>query len=95
MQKSKKNTKSKKTVIVSEGDSTYIYKMVAYMIAGSIWLRYYPNDQLTLPLPIGAIIALLIASHEKFQIDRKIEYVVLMLAMFIGFWLPIGIDIYN
>ena len=80
---------------VEEADSWFIYKMIAYMVAGSIWIRYYPSGQLQLPLPIGAIIAVIVASHEKFQIDRKIEYVVLMLAMFIGFWLPIGIDIYK
>ena len=89
-------SKRKSTKVASQNaDSWFIYKIVAYMVAGSIWIRYYPSSGVQLPLPLGAIIAVVVASHEKFQIDRKLEYVVLILAMFIGFWLPIGIDIYK
>jgi ethanolamine transporter EutH len=76
-----------------ELDSTYLLKLVMYLIIGSQWLRLYGGETGQVPIPIGFIIGLLFASHDHFQIDRKIEYALLLVAMFIGFWLPIGIDI--
>jgi hypothetical protein len=35
----------------------------------------------------------LFAVHDHFQIDRKIEYTVLLVAMFVGFWTQIGVYI--
>jgi hypothetical protein len=44
-------------------------------------------------LPIGFLIGLIFASREHFRIDKKIEYAILLVAMLVGFWLPIGIYI--
>lgn len=74
-----------------EPDSIYFLKLVLYMILGAQWLRL--TYTFTLPIPIGLIVGLLFARTERFQIDRKIEYAVLLVATFIGFWLPLGIEI--
>jgi hypothetical protein len=76
----------------NETDSKYILKLVAYLIIGSLWVKIVTGSS-QIPLPVGFMIGLAIASHEKFQIDRKIEYAVLLIAMFVGFWLPLGIYI--
>jgi hypothetical protein len=90
MAKNKKT--ARKTTI--EPDSAYFLKLVLYLILGSQWLRL-TDIALTkqVPLPIGLVVGLFFASHEHFQIDRKIEYALLLIAMFISFWLPIGINI--
>lgn len=77
-------------------DSVYILKLVLFIIVGSQWL-YIGQSPATgqVPIPIGLILGLIFASHEHFKIDRKIEYAVLVVAMFIGFWLPMGITITN
>lgn len=77
-----------------ELDSVYILKLVLYMIIGSQWLYIlYPDKGQQFPIPIGLVIGFLFARHDHFQIDRKIEYAILLIAMFIGFWLPMGINI--
>jgi len=77
-----------------ELDSVYVLKMLLYLILGSFWLRVSNTSQTSqIPIPIGLIIGLFLASHERFQIDRKLEYAILLMAMFIGFWLPIGITV--
>jgi hypothetical protein len=91
---SKKSTaRSKKksnSVYSVEPDSTYFLKLVIFLILGSQWLyiESYPDWQL--PIPIGLIIGLVFATHEHFQVDRKIEYAVLLIATFAAFWLPTG-----
>jgi hypothetical protein len=83
--------KNKKTS--DELDSVYILKLVFYIIVGSQWLRLTLNNGTEIPIPVGALIGLLFAAHDHFKIDRKIEYAVLLVAMFIGFWLPLGLDL--
>ncbi len=77
----------------NELDSAYILKLVLYLIIGAQWLRFVPTGNLQIPIPIGAIVGIFFAAHEHFVIDRKIEYAVLLVAMFIGFWFPVGFDI--
>lgn len=76
-----------------ETDSTYILKLVLYLVIGSQWLRIITKTGTEIPLPVGALVGLLFAAHDHFQIDRKIEYAVLIVAMFVGFWLPIGLQL--
>lgn len=83
----RKNKKIEK----QELDSVYFLKLVLYMIIGSLWLKVTNGETLQIPLPIGLLVGLIFASHEHFQIDRKIEYALLLIAMFVGFWLPIGL----
>lgn len=94
--KHKATTKAKKSTVsanLGDSSSTYLLKLVLYLIIGSQWIRIVYGDNQVIPIPIGLIFGLLFASHEHFQVDRKIEYAVLIVVMFISFWLPIGIDV--
>ncbi len=84
--------KTKKTT--HESDGSYVLKLVLYTIIGSQWLWIEGTNKLTyIPIPIGLLIGLFFVRHERFQIDRKIEYAVLLIAMIIGFWAQIGLFI--
>ncbi len=89
--------KPKKLTKVSGGtewDSLFILKLALFLILGSQWLYILSGSNNTqFSIPIGAIIGLLFAAHDHFKIDRKIEYAVLLIALFVGFWLPTGITI--
>lgn len=82
----------KKTPKRPELDSVYLLKLVLYLIIGAQWIRITKGST-QYPVPIGFALGLLFASHDHFQIDRKIEYAFLLLAMFIAFWLPLGLEI--
>lgn len=88
----KRKAAHKKTA-AQELDSIYLLKLVLYLIIGSQWLRITDGQTSQIPIPVGFIIGLFFAWHDHFQIDRKIEYALLLVAMFIGFWLPMGIEI--
>jgi hypothetical protein len=83
--------KNKKTT--SELDGVYILKLVLYLLVGSQWLHLTIKSGTQVQIPLGALIGLLFAAHEHFRIDRKIEYAVLLVAMFVGYWLPMGLDL--
>jgi len=85
--------KARKTSKPVELDSVYLLKMLLYLIAGSLWLRITTSQTSQIPIPVGFIAGILFTMHERLQIDRKLEYAILLMAMFIGFWLPIGIEI--
>ncbi len=76
-----------------ELDSVYFLKLVLYLILGALWVKVAKGETGQIPLPVGFVIGLLLARHEHFQIDRKVEYAVLLIAMLIGFWAPFGIYI--
>lgn len=78
--------------VAKQDDNIYLLKMVLYLILGSQWIRI-TKGSMTLPIPIGLIVGILFARTEKFSIDRKIEYAILLLSMFIAFWLPIGLEL--
>lgn len=82
----------KKTKTSVETESTFFLKLVLYMILGSMWVKISTASS-QIPIPVGLIIGLIFSSHEHFKIDRKIEYAVLLIAMLIGFWAPIGLYI--
>lgn len=73
-------------------DGVYILKIVMYLVVGAQWVRLV-NPELTqqIPLPVGLMVGGFFASHEHFQIDRKIEFAILMLACFVGFWSQTGL----
>lgn len=76
-----------------EKDSTYFLKLVLYMILGSMWIKVTKGETMQIPIPVGFLAGLMFTAHEHFKIDRKIEYAVLLVAMLIGFWAPIGLYI--
>lgn len=87
----KAKTKKKNSKAPQELDSVYFLKLVLYLITGSLWLKVTQSTNAQIPVPIGLGVGLLFASHEHFQIDRKVEIAVLLVAMLIGFWAPFGI----
>jgi hypothetical protein len=79
--------------IARETDSTFFLKILVYFVLGTVWIKV--NGMVV--LPIGAIIGIIISRHDHFAIDRKLEYVVLLVSSilgligygaFIAFWLP-------
>ena len=84
--------KKRLSATVNETDSTYVLKLVLYMIIGSQWLMISHGSS-QYPLPLGFVIGILFSMHDHFQIDRKIEYAVLLMSVFIGFWIPMGVNI--
>jgi hypothetical protein len=76
-----------------EADSTYFLKLVFYLIVGAFWLKLIKGGGMQIPLPLGFLAGLAFTRHERLQIDRKIEYAILLVAMFVGFWMPFGLYI--
>ncbi len=90
MAKSKTKRTAKKAK-PAEQDSVYFLKLVLCLILGSMWLKINKGVEFQFPIPVGLLIGLALVQHEHFRIDRKIEYALLLVAAFIGFWLPIGL----
>lgn len=84
-----KTTKSKHSAQSFEG--VYLFKMVLYLLLGSMWIKISAGADLTVPIPIGLIIGLIFATHEHFRIDRKIEYAIMLVAMLFGYFAPYGL----
>jgi len=78
-----------------EPDGVYFLKLVLYVMAGSFWLRLATplqvGDFMINAVPVGFVVGLLFAHHEHFQLDRKIEYAVLLIATVVSFFMPTGI----
>jgi hypothetical protein len=84
--------KTKKKHQTDQYDVIFVLKLVLYIVLGSMWLKLF-NDNSVLPLPLGLVVGLILASHEHFAIDRKIEYAVLIIAALVGFIAPYGLYI--
>lgn len=84
----KANTKT-----TTESDGAYFLKIVLFLVVSSFWVRFQFSDGSEVPLPVGALLAVIYAFHEHFQIDRKIELALILVALFISFWLPVGLYI--
>lgn len=88
--------KTKKTQ-ETEKDSTYFLKLIIYVILGSFWLKFATPLEIggfvVNGFPLGLLLGLVFASHDHFQIDRKIEYAILILMTVVCFFLPAGIVI--
>lgn len=78
----------------TETDSVYFLKIILFLLLGSFWLRLtnvHLGPFTTLNVPVGLLVGLLFAQHEHFQIDRKVEYAILLVATVASFYLPTGI----
>lgn len=82
--------KAKKAVArpAAEMDGVYLFKMVLYLLAGSMWLKITTHGGSSIPLPIGLAIGLFFAHKERLQSDRKIAYAILLVAMLVGYLVP-------
>lgn len=88
----KVKTKSKTTA--QELDGVYILKIVLYLIIGAQWVWVVdPGLTRQIPLPLGLVVGALFAKHDHFQIDRKIEFAILLIACLVGFWSQTGLFI--
>lgn len=74
-------------------DGVYLLKLLLYVLLGSMWIKFSSGNTVGIAVPIGLIVGLIFASHEHFQIDRKIEYAVLIIAMLFGYFAPYGLYI--
>lgn len=88
--------KSKKPVR-TESDGVYFLKLVLYVVLGSMWLKFNVplqfGDFILNGIPLGLVLGLIFASHDHFQVDRKIEYAVLIVVTILTYFLPAGIVI--
>lgn len=89
--KAKQKKASKKRQNMNEPDSLFFLKVIVFFLLGTMWVRIVGPEGNEISLPVGLIVGLLIARHEHFQIDRKIEFVVLFISTIISFYLPIGL----
>jgi len=78
---------------ITEPDSTFFLKIVMYLIIGSVWLYFDGSSALWRAIPVGLIVGLLFVQHDHFAIDRKIEYVVLLISAVLSYVLPVGVAI--
>lgn len=85
--------KTKKRKSSQEFDGVYLFKLVLYLVLGSLWVQLAFGNSTKIGLPVGFIIGFILTTHERFQIDRKIEYAVLVIAMFFGYFAPYGLYI--
>lgn len=77
-----------------EPDSVFFLKILVLLIISTMWLRFSSNGELSgteLNLPLGGAAAFVLVQFDHFAIDRKIEYVVVLISSFISFFLPVGI----
>lgn len=91
MAKTKTKLRTKRAEAV-DYDGVYLLKIMLYIVLGSLWIKFIPDaTPINLPLPIGFAVGVILASHEHFRLDRKIEYAVLLVAMFVGYFAPFGL----
>jgi hypothetical protein len=93
MAKTKSVKKGKSRTGSTSFEGVYLLKMVLYLLLGSIWVKASNGDSIDIGIPVGLIIGLSFTLHEHFQIDRKIEYAVLLAAMLFGYFAPYGLYI--
>lgn len=83
---------------VYQSDGAYFAKLMACIVVGAIWLRF-SNPIVLGPLfipgvPVGLLLgAVGVYYIEKYQMDRKNLYIVLVVAAMVSFFLPTGIVI--
>jgi hypothetical protein len=83
---------------IVESDSTYLLKLVVFVLLGTLWLKFaQPITWHGIPfngIPVGLLIGLLLVRRfEPLQIDRKIWYAILIVVTIICYFVPAGIVI--
>jgi len=91
MSRQKSTAKTSRARTNHDWDGVFMFKMVLYLILGSMWVKLSHGNGLHIPLPVGFVAGIVFASHEHFQIDRKLEYTLLLAALLIGFLSPFGL----
>lgn len=90
-------SKKKNNSSDGESDGAYFLKIVLYIILGSLWVKFGTpleiGDFVLNGIPLGLMIGLVFAHHDHFQVDRKIEYVLLVGVTILAYFYPSGIVI--
>jgi hypothetical protein len=63
-----------------ESDNAYFLKILVYFVVGTIWFKF--NGYVI--FPAGLILGLIMTQKDHFQIDRKVEFAVLLVAAVVG-----------
>lgn len=89
--------KSKQRNKATESDSAYFLKLVLYVVLGTLWIKFstpiFIGDFMFNGFPLGLFLGMFFAAHDHFQVDRKIEYAILLIMTIASFFLPLGIII--
>lgn len=88
MAKKSKTTKTVSKKEPVEKDSVYFLKLVLFFVLGTLWVQF--GDANGVAIPVGLIFGILLATHEHFQVDRKVEYAVLLFATVLSYVAPVG-----
>ncbi len=81
---------------IYESDRTYILKLVAVILLGTLWLKFqqpFMVAGLTVTaFPLGLVLGLFLVNRlEQFQFNRKIWYAILFVVTVISYFLPAGV----
>lgn len=82
----------------TESDGQYLLKLVLVVLLGTFWLKFgQPMMFGYIPLagiPVGMLFGLFVVrKFEKYQADRKIWYLVLIIVTIICYFMPAGVVI--
>ena len=83
---------------IYENDSAFFTKLVAFVILSALWIRLKNPIEIGVfsvqAVPAGLLIALLLVLKiEKYQFNRKIWYVTLILMAILTSFTPVGVMI--
>ena len=73
-------SKTVKKASARETDNAYFLKILIYFVLGTIWIKV--NGYVI--FPVGLLLGILVAQHDHFAIDRKVEYAILIIAAVLG-----------
>lgn len=82
--------------MIRESDSTYLLKLVIYVILATLWIKLgqplsWMGYRFT-AFPVGMIVGLiLVRAIENIQEDRKIWYAVIIIIGILSYFIPAGI----
>lgn len=82
---------------VEESDSSYVLKLVMYLIVSSFWLRLAQPIDIGIftfsGFPVGLCVGILLVSRDPFPVDRKIGYALVIIIAILSAFLRVGIII--
>lgn len=88
-------TRTQAAALPTESDGVYFLKIVLYVVLGSFWLKFGQPLEFAgfaiNALPVGLLIGLILINFDRFQVDRKIEYALLVVVTIMSYFLPAGI----
>lgn len=86
-----KSASVKNSSKLKHDDGYFLLRLALLALVGLLWIKISLRSGLQLPLPIGFLVGIFIAIRGKREIDRKIQFVVLLMALLVGFIAPLGI----